>query len=65
MSYKSYCKEGTQERAILDLHFQGYAPSQIDSELELLLGTAHRVVTEYWAWDKRQYVKSKKSNVCV
>lgn len=55
VGYKRYTKDQT-ERAILNLHFTGKTPAEIDSELNLRKGTAHKVITDYWNWDSSMYV---------
>lgn len=55
MSFNDYAIEGTQKHEILRLHYLGHSPSQIDAELELLMGDAKRTIIGYWEWDKREH----------
>lgn len=49
-SLDRYAKDGTAQRRILDMHFDGIAPSIIDEVLELPRGQAHAEVVRFWAW---------------
>lgn len=50
-SLDRYAKEGTVQRRILDMHFDGIAPSIIDMNLELPRGEAHSEVARFWVWE--------------
>ena len=51
---ESYAREGSTERKIIERHFQGMAPSEIDKELKLKPGTAHNEVVMYWDYQKEK-----------
>lgn len=54
MRREDYAEEGTVEKKIVDLHFLGKSPSQIDEELGLPAGTAHDEIVKYWAYVKER-----------
>lgn len=51
----AFLEERPHARKILDLHFNGLAPSQIDAELGLLMGDSKRAILEYWKFDDAWY----------
>lgn len=41
-------KPGSMERQVIELHWQGKAPSVIDKAMRLEAGTAHDIVVGAW-----------------
>ena len=57
-----YAGADTVTRKILDMHYAGKAPSEIDKELKLVPGTAHDEVVMYWDYcnpNPKREVKQK------
>lgn len=54
-NFNEYATKGTTNYNILELHYKGYPPTSIDCILGLLMGEAHRVIVDYWAWDKKKH----------
>lgn len=48
----SYARPGSTERKIIEMHFSGLAPSEIDKILKLRPGTAHNEIVMYWDYQK-------------
>ena len=49
-SINNYSRWGTIQMRILQMHYDGIAPSIIDEVLELPRGQAHAEVARFWAW---------------
>lgn len=47
-----YCKGNPRVREILEMHYAGFAPSQIDSALLLHRNEARFTISDYWLFDK-------------
>ena len=69
MRLDDYAEKGTKKRSIIDLHFEGYPPSEIDKELELAPGDAKKTVLDYWrtddAWHYHEKHSHRVTNNCV
>lgn len=55
---EDYAMEGTKPRCILEMHFAGMPPSEIDRILDLVDGEAKREIVRFWAWDKEEHSNS-------
>lgn len=53
-----YVGDDEEKGRILNEHYAGNPPSDIDSKLMLMGGTAHDVIVAWWAFDKER----KKNN---
>lgn len=49
---EEFCKRDRKRKQILDLHYDGVAPSDIDGVLLLHRNEARYTISEYWEYDK-------------
>lgn len=49
---EAFCNGDKKKSDILELHYQGVAPSEIDGVLMLHRNEARYTISEYWEYDK-------------